>query len=553
MNRKRKPINWFLLGIIGLPLLAVGAYFWVTALMDSLYNYRSPLMAMPPQAGAPVGEPLTGRVVIVLIDALREDTSLDAEVMPFLNGLREQAAWATMSSRPPSFSAPGWITILTGAWPDINDSQPLNPPDENSVRTFTQDDIFAAAERSGLRTAISGYAWFEGMLANSGVDAGFYIPGEDNAADQDVVDAALPWLSENFQLVLVHIDQVDYAGHHEGGPRDPNWDAAANRSDALLAEIVNILDMEQDTVIVLSDHGQIDRGGHGGNESVVMTEPFVMAGKGIIPGKYLEIEMVDVAPTVAVLLGTNIPASNQGRPLIEMLEIDTAAVDAIQSALASQQADLYEAFTTAIGQEAEPIESETIVSATQLAMENLRQGKLARERVWRNLVAVFITVIPAYLLFLRKEKKALWFLAGTAIYLLLFLGRYILIDNRTLSLSSLESQTWLITYSAVTSALALAVAWLVSMLGLRAFRLGPREAARQALGFVWFTLYVLAIPILLSFAVNGYRVTWTLPEFTTQFLGFFATVQGLFVAVVGLLLVGISALATRVVKKQDKL
>jgi hypothetical protein len=60
---------------------------------------------------------------------------------------------------------------------------------------------------------------------------------------------------------------------------------------------------------------------------------------------------------------------------------------------------------------------------------------------------------------------------------------------------------------------------------------------------------VLALPILLSFAVNGYLVTWTLPEFTTQFLGFFATVQALFVAVVGLLLVGVSALVARFVKK----
>ena len=184
-------------------------------------------------------------------------------------------------------------------------------------------------------------------------------------------------------------------------------------------------------------------------------------------------------------------------------------------------------------------------------METLRQGKLARERVWRNMIAMLIAVTPAYMLFLRKEKKALWFLAGAVAYLLIFLGRYLFIDNRTLSLSSLESQTWLITYSAATSALALAVGWLVSMLGLRAFRLSPRGTAGQALGFVCFTLYVLAIPILLSFAVNGYLVTWTLPEFNTQFLGFFATVQALFVAVVGLLLVGISALVARLFSRTN--
>ena len=42
--------------------------------MDSLYAFRSPLRNNPPQAGEPIGEPLTRRVVFVLIDALRYDT-----------------------------------------------------------------------------------------------------------------------------------------------------------------------------------------------------------------------------------------------------------------------------------------------------------------------------------------------------------------------------------------------------------------------------------------------------------------------------------------------
>ena len=34
-----------------------------------------------------------------------------------------------------------------------------------------------------------------------------------------------------------------------------------------------------DTVLALSDHGQIDAGGHGGHETVTLTEPFVLAGR----------------------------------------------------------------------------------------------------------------------------------------------------------------------------------------------------------------------------------------------------------------------------------
>ena len=80
------------------------------------------------------------------------------------------------------------------------------------------------------------------------------------------VDAALPWLqSAEYQLVLIHLDQVDYAGHHEGGPQDPRWNQAAQRADDLLAEILAAVDLEQDTLLVVSDHGQIDPGGHGGH------------------------------------------------------------------------------------------------------------------------------------------------------------------------------------------------------------------------------------------------------------------------------------------------
>jgi hypothetical protein len=61
---------------------------------------------------------------------------------------------------------------------------------------------------------------------------------------------------------------------------------------------------------------------------------------------------------------------------------------------------------------------------------------------------------------------------------------------------------------------------------------------------------VLALPILLNFAVNGVTISWTLPEFVSQYLGFLAIAQGLFVALFGLLLVGVSALVTKLLPKQ---
>ena len=538
--KRRKPINWFLIGLLGLPLLAVGAFFWATNLMADAQAYRSPLAGKSPAPGEALGSPLARRVVIVLIDALRYDTALKPEVMPFLNDLRTRAATATMHSHPPSFSAPSWNTILTGAWPEINDSQPFNPPDFDHVRPFTQDDIFAAAERAGLRAAVSGYAWFEGMLLNSGVDAGFYTRGEDAAADRLVVDAAMPWLTEDYQLILIHIDQVDYAGHHEGGPRDPRWDAAARRADALLSEIVSHLDLEQDTVILLSDHGQVARGGHGGPDPVTLVEPFVLVGAGVFPGNYGDINMVDVAPTVSILLGTSIPASSQGHALTDMLTLSPEQEPAIQEALKVQQDQLFAAYTTAI-QSSAIMGSGEVVSATQSAMEQARLARLGRERVWRNVLAAFLAFTPAYLLYLRKDKKALWLAAGALCYLVIFNFRYAILDGRTYSLASVEGETWLIVYTATTAAIGVILGWFIAMIGLRAFRQGARKAAGVSLGYVWFTIYLLSLPALLSFALNGVTVTWTLPEFYTLYIGLLSIIQSLIVAAMGLLLVGVSA------------
>jgi len=544
---------WLLLGILALLLIAVGAYFWTTGLIDSYNAYRSPLYSHPPTPGEALGQPLTRRVVIVLIDALRYDTSTKTDMMPFLAELRQKGAQATMHSRPPSFSDPGWTAILTGAWPDLNDSQPFNPPDLQHVRPFTQDDIFAAANRIGLKAAVSGYAWFEQMLANSGVDAGFYTPGEDNAADRQVVDAALPWLTQDYQLVLIHIDQVDYAGHHEGGPRDPRWDAAAAHSDSFLREIVTRLDLEQDTVIVLSDHGQINRGGHGGQDAITLVEPFVIIGAGVRPATYPDIQMVDVAPTVAALLGTNIPTTNQGHVLTDMLTLTPAQQTAIQQALQAQQSQLFSAYTAAIGVSASAPEGEDIVAATQSALESARAGRLFRERTWQGLAALLLAAIPAAVLFLKRGRKVAWMLAGGLLYVLLFNLRYATLDGRTYSLSSLVSQADIILFCAITAAIALLIAWLVSMFGLKAFRLGARSAAETTLAFVLTTIYLLALPILWNYALNGSVPTWTLPDASGMlytFLGFISLIQSLMVALIGPLLAGIAALIAWLVGRQ---
>jgi hypothetical protein len=175
-------------------------------------------------------------------------------------------------------------------------------------------------------------------------------------------------------------------------------------------------------------------------------------------------------------------------------------------------------------------------------MSQARLARLGSERIWRNVLAAFLAILPGYLLIRRKDKKALWLMAGAVLYLLLFNLRYAVIDGLTYSLASFnEGATYLIIYSATTAAVAVILGWLVPMFGLRAFKAGPRKAAETALGYIWFTIYLLALPILLSVAINGFTLIWTLPEWHTLFIGLLSLIQSMIVASLGLLLVGVAA------------
>jgi hypothetical protein len=518
------------------------SYLWATSLMDSVYAYQSPLHNSPPKPGEPLGQPNTRSLVIVLIDGLRYDTSLDPNVMPYLNQIRSKGASALMHSQPPSYSEPGYSTILTGAWPDINDGPAVNL-DYPDIPTLTQDEIFSAAHRAGLHTAISAFNWFEKLIPQEAVNASFYTAGEDRIADRDVIDAALPWLKDGkYQLVLIHIDQVDYAGHHEGGPMDPRWDAAATRADGLLKEIASAMDLTQDTLLVISDHGQIDQGGHGGQDPITLLEPFVLFGNGVMAGKYADVQMVDVAPTIATILGTNIPATSQGHPQIAMFDFSLTQVDQIKSALIAQQAHLIQAYQTAINHKVTVSATEDIVSSSQAAMQAVRRSILDDQRLPRGIIAIILVLILINLAAWSARPNYGWMILSVLVYLVIFNVKYVFFDLKTYSLSSVTGLNDFLGSTALDTLIALFVAWVLFLLGARIYRMRPLKAAKVTIKFILTTLSLLSIPVFIHYVINGAIVTWTLPDFLTSFLALLFLIQILIVATIGIFFTGLSAL-----------
>jgi len=537
------------LSYVGCITVATGAYFLTTGMMDSIFSFRSPLHAAPPQAGPAVSQPISRQVVVVLIDGLRLDTSLDESVMPTLASLRKVGASAVMHSRAPSYSAPSYSVIFTGAWQSLSDGPAFNL-EYADIPVWTQDNLFSAVKRAGGTSAISGYNWFEKLVPQDTLSASYYTPGEDNAADRAVVDAALPWIAAgDTQLILVHIDQVDYAGHHEGGARSQNWQAAANRSDGMLAEILERMDLSQDTLLVISDHGHILMGGHGGGDPDVIVEPFVLAGKGVIPGEYADLQMVDIAPTLSLLLGANIPASSQGQPQIELLELSDEVKAELASQVVSQQTQLVKAYAAAIQAPAPSLPDQGGVRDFQAILSNLQSNRLMVERLPRIGIAFLIIIAGLWLLFRFQKQETWWLLLGASLTAFVFLVKYNLIDGYPFTFSAIPGVTDFVIYIAKATLIGVVLAWAALALLRGWFRKLPKEAAAKSLWLTFATLWLISLPVLIGFGWNGLIAKWILPEMTLALLALLYLAQALIVAgsgvIFSLLAAGISAIQKR--------
>ncbi len=549
-----KQYRWIILGIVAFLAIAFVSYKWATGIMDSLYAYRSPFASDPIPAGDAIGKPASKHVVAIMVDALRVDTAADSDVMPYLNQLRSEGASAIIHSGTPSYSFPGWSVLMIGAWTDLSDGPAMNPPDGESASTWTQDNVFTAVHNAGMKTAFSGTYFFPQVIPPQSLDASFVVQDETVANDQLSADEAVKFIQNGeYQFLLVHINQVDWAGHHEGGPRDLHWNQAATRADTLIKQIVSSMNFKQDTVLIFSDHGQIDAGGHGGQDPVVLIQPFIMAGATVKPGSYGDIDQVDVAPTITTLLGANIPALTQGQVLTQMLTLSDSQLSNMRSASILQQQTLYQAYSKVMG--VEPVQvkldpNHYPITIFKSAMTSIKNDRLNRERLPRFIIAGILALIPLFFLFKNRGKTLMWFLINTAIYLAVFHFQYAILQGRTYSLSSVLSSSDIINSTAISTAIAFVAAWLASLIILRVYSEKPLQAANIHLAFAYIVLYIVSLPALWSYAYNGALVSWTLPEMASTFMAFLSILQMLILAVMGLLFMGITPLITFAFKKR---
>ncbi|HSJ04759.1 MAG: alkaline phosphatase family protein [Verrucomicrobium sp.] len=297
-------------------------------------------LASPPSATEKPAGTFGGRhVLLVGIDGMRADAlqlAMSQGLVPHLKDLADSGAttWTAHAggelggaTQQPTISGPGWTSIFTGVWKDKHNVEGNATPDYNQPEVrgsylATQAPHFAArlkAARPEARvSSFVSWAWIESYLVAAQPDAfethslgpGMTYPDRDRA----VINKTLAYLDQtpvSPDVLVVHLDQLDHAGHTTGfTPENPEYMKSLQAIDSLFGEIRNALKVrpqaasESWLILVTTDHGGKNRA-HGGQSPEERTIPIIASGPGI-PAGQISTEPVGhtvIPPTIFRFLG----------------------------------------------------------------------------------------------------------------------------------------------------------------------------------------------------------------------------------------------------------
>jgi predicted AlkP superfamily pyrophosphatase or phosphodiesterase len=267
--------------------------------------------------------PRTRHVLVVGIDGVRLDV-LDRLATPRLDEVREAGFLAPVQidEDTPTMSGPCWATIATGVrigkhgvW--------ANDLSGNRLVAFP-DFATRLARGFGRRTLVAA-AWDPLVLARDGgplfaaPSRLVYVAAEAHTAEAwEIADEAVTVGAETMlrrdpiDAAFVYLGAADETAHLHGcGAR---YEASVENADARLGRLLDAVRSrpgyasEDWTVLVVTDHGHVDEGGHGGRSEVERTAWIACCGPDVEPGAAVAgddrpVRHVDVVPTVFYALG----------------------------------------------------------------------------------------------------------------------------------------------------------------------------------------------------------------------------------------------------------
>ncbi|MHA1730474.1 MAG: alkaline phosphatase family protein [Promethearchaeota archaeon] len=279
--------------------------------------------------GTPV-EPLADHVVVFVFDGARYDVLMNETVAPNLKRLRDGGVvYTDHRTNYPSVSRPSYATLGTGNFP----YQHQIVSNEIDIHPATET-IFNVTRGAGMTSAAIAFSWYRDLF---GPWLDQWI-GNDSLQGYEETKAYSAELQKLVQspatfpnLTFVHFLETDEVGHAHGG-LSPQAREAATHEDAAVGDFLDALAAtpllsSRTAVIVTCDHGMTDsdegsglgKGTHGLSSDAETHVPLFIWGPGVKQGVEVSAPSnhVDLAETIAYILGTRVPADSAGTVLFD--------------------------------------------------------------------------------------------------------------------------------------------------------------------------------------------------------------------------------------------
>jgi hypothetical protein len=242
-----------------------------------------------------------GRVVFVVIDALRSTQVIGPSALASLEGLRPTALHGRLEGCLPASTVPCIRTMLEG----------------NSAGYGAGLENFAAGRagagawpvivsRAGLRVGAASDHTFRRLFED---DLAHVVDhGRDRTPhferDEASITAALDWLERReVDVVLLHLLELDKASH-VFSPGEPQYQRRLAHIDGLLQRTVDALGPE-DSLVVVGDHGHDEHGNHNPDTG------YLAVGPAYVPGAR-DLDQPTIALLLAAATGTPLPETYEG-------------------------------------------------------------------------------------------------------------------------------------------------------------------------------------------------------------------------------------------------
>ncbi|XP_069449444.1 GPI ethanolamine phosphate transferase 2 isoform X2 [Ovis canadensis] len=295
--------------------------------------------APEPSAGASsnwteLPPPLFSKVVIMLIDALRDDFvfgSKGVKFMPYTTYLVEKGSSLSFvaEAKPPTVTMPRIKALLTGSLPGFIDVvRNLNSP------TLLEDNVITRAKAAGKRIIFYGDETWVKLFPKHFVEydgtTSFFV-SDYTEVDNNVtrhLDKVLK--RQDWDVLILHYLGLDHIGHISG-PSSPLIGPKLSEMDSILMKIhTSLLSEERGALLpsllaLCGDHGMSEAGGHGASSMEEVNTALVLISSAFErkPGDVrhpTHVQQTDLAATLSVGLGLPIPKSNTGSLMFRVVE-----------------------------------------------------------------------------------------------------------------------------------------------------------------------------------------------------------------------------------------